>query len=443
MSPGNERHTRVSDSKPWDITNDNTIPMENLYEKYQQSTQICTDSRNLTPGCLFVCLKGANFDGNKFAADVLAQGAKYVITENRELAGNPQAIVVDDALKTLQQLAHYHREQLKIPVIGITGTNGKTTTKELVSTVLSTTYKTACTQGNLNNHIGVPLTLLSIRPEHEMAVVEMGANHPGEIADLCAISDPDYGLITNIGVAHIEGFGSKENIITTKKALYRHVIAKNGTLFVNESDAILRDGLSHEKVVFYGKDAEDHIVEMNPYLTIRIGEETVETHLTGSYNIWNFLAAAAVGRYFHIADNVIAKALGNYVPSNHRSQVNRIGSNVIISDYYNANLTSMTAALKNLSQLTHPRKVAILGDMRELGDLSLEAHTEIFQLIENLGIEAYFVGSEFARVADRHVFADVEEANAYFTEHPLDNTMVLIKGSNSMHLNKLTAILGA
>ena len=212
---------------------------------------------------------------------------------------------------------------------------------------------------------------------------------------------------------------------------------------MNETDTILRDGLTYDKVVFYGKDAESQIVSMNPYLTIRIGEKTVETHLTGSYNIWNFLGAAAIGRYFRIKDNVIAKALGDYMPSNHRSQVNRIGSNIIISDYYNANLTSMTAALKNLSQLEHPRKVAILGDMRELGDLSVEAHTEIFHLTENLGIETYFVGQEFAKVTSKNVFADAEEANRYFTEHPLENAMILIKGSNSMHLNKLTAILEA
>ena len=416
--------------------------MKNLYEKYQQSSCVCTDSRNLTPDCLFVCLKGANFDGNKFAAEVLEQGAKFVITENRELMGDPRAVVVDDALETLQKLAHYHRQQLTMPVIGITGTNGKTTTKELINAVLSTTYKTTCTKGNLNNHIGVPLTLLSIKPTDEMAIVEMGANHVGEIDALCQIAEPTYGLITNIGVAHIEGFGSKENIIKTKKALYQHVIANNGTLFVNETDTILRDGLTYDKVVFYGKDAESQIVSMNPYLTIRIGEETVETHLTGSYNIWNFLGAAAIGRYFHIADSVIAKALGDYVPSNHRSQVNRIGNNVIISDYYNANLTSMTAALKNLAQLDHPRKVAVLGDMRELGDLSVEAHTEISQLVENLHIEGYFVGTEFAKVVKKNNFTDVEEANAYFTAHPLENAMVLIKGSNSMHLNKLTAILG-
>ena len=415
--------------------------MENLYKKYQQSSCVCTDSRNLTPDCLFVCLKGANFDGNKFAAEVLEQGAKYVITENHDLQDNLRAVVVDDALKTLQQLANYHRQQLKMPVIGITGTNGKTTTKELINAVLSTTYKTACTKGNLNNHIGVPLTLLSIKLTDEMAIVEMGANHVGEIADLCAIADPDYGLITNIGVAHIEGFGSRENIIQTKKALYRHVIAQGGTLFVNETDNVLCNGLSYDNVVYYGQNAEDQIVSMNPYLTIRVGIETVETHLTGSYNIWNFMAATAVGRFFQIPDNVIAKALGNYVPSNHRSQVDRIGSNVIISDYYNANLTSMTAALKNLSQLDHQRKVAILGDMRELGDLSVEAHTEISQLADNLHIETYFVGQEFAKVVKNNVFADVEEANAYFTAHPLENAMVLIKGSNSMHLNKLTAIL--
>jgi len=415
--------------------------MNNLYEKYQNSSCVCTDSRNLTPNCLFVCLKGANFDGNKFAAEVLEQGAAYVITENRDLQDNPRAVVVDDALKTLQQLANYHRQQLKMPVIGITGTNGKTTTKELINAVLSSTYKTACTKGNLNNHIGVPLTLLSIKPTDEIAIVEMGANHVGEIDDLCKIAEPTFGLITNIGVAHIEGFGSKENIIKTKKALYQHVIANNGTLFVNETDEILRQNLNYDKVVFYGKDAEKQIVEMNPYLRIRVGNVEVDTHLTGSYNIWNFMAAAAVGRYFHIADEVIAKALGNYVPSNHRSQVDRIGSNVIISDYYNANLTSMTAALKNLSQLEHPRKVAILGDMRELGDLSVEAHTEIAQLAENLHIETYFVGQEFGKVVKNNIFADAEEANAYFTAHPLENAMVLIKGSNSMHLNKLTAIL--
>ena len=427
------------------MKDDETInsDMRNIYEKYQQSSGVCTDSRNLLPDCLFVCLKGANFDGNKFAAEVLEQGAKYVITENRELLENPRAVVVDDALKTLQQLANYHRHQLKIPVIGITGTNGKTTTKELINAVLSTTYKTACTKGNLNNHIGMPLTLLSINPTDEIAIVEMGANHVGEIDDLCKIAEPTFGLITNIGVAHIEGFGSKENIIKTKKALYEHVIANQGTLFVNETDTVLRDGLAYDKIVFYGKDAEQQIVAMNPYLTIRIGEQVVDTHLTGSYNIWNFMAATAVGRYFHISDDTIAKALSDYVPSNHRSQVNRIGSNVIISDYYNANLTSMTAALRNLSQLEHPRKVAVLGDMRELGDLSLEAHTEIFQLTESLGIEAYLVGQEFAKVTSKNIFADVEEANGYFTKHPLENAMVLIKGSNSMHLNRLTAILGA
>lgn len=416
--------------------------MKKLYEKYLQTSGVCTDSRNLTEECLFVCLKGANFDGNRFAAEVLEQGAKYVITENRDLLGNPRAIVVEDSLLTLQQLAHYHRQQLKMPVIGITGTNGKTTTKELINAVLSSTYKTTCTKGNLNNHIGVPLTLLSIKPTDEMAIVEMGANHVGEIDALCQIAEPDFGLITNIGVAHIEGFGSKENIIKTKKALYQHVIAKKGTLFVNECDPILKENLHYDNVVFYGKDAENQIVSMNPYLTIRIGAETVATHLTGSYNIWNFLGAAAIGRFFHIEDHAIAKALGDYVPSNHRSQVNRIGSNIIISDYYNANLTSMTAALKNLAQLEHPRKVAVLGDMRELGDLSVEAHTEIAQLTDNLHIETYFVGQEFGKVTSQNTFADVEEANAHFTAHPIENAMILVKGSNSMHLNKLTAILG-
>ncbi len=412
-----------------------------IYQKYLQSSKICTDSRNLEQNCMFVCLKGANFDGNRFAKDVLDKGAAFVITDNRELAGDQRAIIVDDTLKTLQDLANYHRRQLDIPVIGITGTNGKTTTKELVNTVLSAKYKTYCTQGNLNNHIGVPLTLLSIKKDAEIAIVEMGANHPGEIDDLCKIAEPNYGLITNIGIAHIEGFGSKENIINTKKALYRHVIKNNGILFVNESDSVLRENLDYQNVIFYGKNAENNIVDMDPFLTIKIGEETIKTNLTGNYNIMNFLAAAAVGSFFKVPENLISKSLAEYVPSNHRSQVNRIGSNIIISDYYNANLTSMSAAIRNLSQLNHSHKVAILGDMLELGELSETAHREILKMTEEAGIETYFVGKEFAKVTSKNTFPDVEHADDYFKSHPLNNAMVLIKGSNSVHLNKLQSIL--
>lgn len=417
------------------------MKIEDIYKIFQSCAGVCTDSRNLTDNCLFVCLKGANFDGNTFAESALEKGAAFVITENPNLKDNDRCIVVDNSLETLQRLAHYHRTQLSIPVIGITGTNGKTTTKELVNAVLSEKFKTACTKGNLNNHIGVPLTLLSIKTSDEIAIVEMGANHVGEIADLCKIAKPNFGTITNIGVAHIEGFGSVDNIIKTKKALYESVIASNGTLFVNEKDEILRQNLNYSKVHFYGKDAENCIVNMNPYLTINLGDKEIKTNLTGSYNIWNFLCAAEIGKYFGVSNEQIAHAFEKYLPSNHRSQVNNIGSNVVISDYYNANLTSMTAALKNLSQLDHPNKVAILGDMLELGDLSQDAHNQIVELTKSLNITTYFVGKEFSKIVNNNSFSDVEEANSYFKINILRDSLILIKGSNSIHLNKLSSIL--
>ena len=415
--------------------------MEKLYKLYLEHPQICTDTRNIIPDSIFVCLKGERFDGNTFALNALEQGAAYVITENADLSENPKCIVVSNSLRTLQDLAAYHRQQLKIPVIGITGTNGKTTTKELVSTVLSQKFRTAYTKGNLNNHIGVPLTLLSIKPTDEIAIVEMGANHPGEIADLCAIARPNFGLITNVGKAHIEGFGSEAEIIHTKKALYRSVMQDHGTLFVNVNDKVLRDGLDYDSVFYYADGGEDNIVNMSPYLRIRVAGHEVDTHLTGSYNIFNFLAAAAVGHYFGVTDTQIAEALGAYVPSNHRSQINEIGSNIIISDYYNANPTSMEAAVRNLAKLNHPNKLAILGDMRELGSISHEEHLRIVGLCKELGIKTIYVGSEFCSIQPEHGFADVEALNQHLIEHPITDSLILVKGSNSIHLDKLSALL--
>ena len=415
--------------------------MEELYDIYIKHPQICTDTRNIIPGCIFVCLKGERFDGNQFALTALEQGAAHVITENADLADNPHCTVVSDSLKTLQDLAAYHRRQLKIPVIGITGTNGKTTTKELVAAVLSQKFQTAYTKGNLNNHIGVPLTLLSIKPSDDIAIVEMGANHPGEIADLCAIARPNFGLITNVGKAHIEGFGSEAEIIHTKKALYRSVIQDHGTLFVNINDKILRDGLDYDSVFYYAEGGEDNILDMSPFLRIRVAGKEIDTQLTGSYNIYNFLAAAAVGHYFGVTDDQIAKALAQYTPSNHRSQINKIGTNTVISDYYNANPTSMEAAVRNLAKLKHPHKLAILGDMRELGPISREEHLKIIQLCATLQLETLFVGTEFGAHQPEHCFRDVDELNQALLAHPVSDSLILIKGSNSMHLDKLSAIL--
>ncbi|MBO4489558.1 MAG: UDP-N-acetylmuramoyl-tripeptide--D-alanyl-D-alanine ligase [Bacteroidales bacterium] len=414
--------------------------MKKLYQKYLEHPIVCTDSRNITPGCLFFCLKGERFDGNQFAEQALQDGAGFVVTERTDLAGNPQMIVVGDVLETLQLLAAYHRQQLRIPVIGITGTNGKTTTKELTAAVLSEKFRTACTRGNFNNHIGVPLTLLSIRPEHEIAIVEMGANHPGEIADLCRIARPDHGLITNIGKAHIEGFGSVEEIIHTKKALYRSVMADHGTLFVNLNDAILQQGLDYEKVIYYAQGGEKRIASLAPYLEISLEHANVMTHLTGSYNVYNCLGAAAIGQFFGVTEEKVAHALSHYEPSNHRSQIDEIKGNTIISDYYNANPTSMEAALRNLAMLKAPHKLAILGDMLELGAISSQEHLHIIKLCQELCIEAFFVGANFAEHHPEHSFMNVEELNAALALHPVEGHLILVKGSNGMHLGQLSLL---
>lgn len=406
-----------------------------IYRRFLQHPVVCTDSRQLMPGCIFFCLKGANFDGNEFAEQVLKDGAACVVTERQDLPADERIVVAGDVLKTLQDLAKCHRGQLTIPVIGITGTNGKTTTKELIAAVLSKKYRTACTRGNLNNHIGVPLTLLSIKPADEMAVVEMGANHPGEIGQLCELSQPGYGIITNIGKAHIEGFGSAEEIVRTKKALYRAVMRRKGILFVNAGDEILRRNLDYGPVVYYGGNGG--ILSMTPCLRIHVAGHDIDTHLTGIYNIHNFLCAAAVGHYFGVPDDDIAAALSAYRPSNHRSQIGQIGGNTFISDYYNANPTSMEAALRNLHELEAPRKVAILGDMLELGNISREEHSKIMALCEKFGFETYFVGSEFMALQPARSFPDVAALDDYLENHPVREALVLVKGSNGIHLDKL------
>lgn len=421
--------------------------MDSLYNLFLQYPSVSTDTRNIVPDSIFICLKGDNFDGNQFALQALDQGARYVVTEDLNLGDNPRCIVVDDCLKTLQDLSLYHRKKLTIPIIGITGTNGKTTTKELIAAVLSKKYATAFTKGNLNNHIGVPLTLLNIKPCHDIAVVEMGANHVGEIADLCKLSLPDFGVITNVGKAHIEGFGSVENIIATKTALYRAVIENKGTLFVNADDALLMNQLHYDKVVYYGQHGTDNVcgevIKMTPYLVVRIFDRIVETNLTGFYNLYNILCAAAIGNYFKVPADAIAEAIAGYVPSNNRSQIVRQGSNVIIADYYNANPTSMDAALNNLFLMDSPNKAAILGDMFELGDVSVEEHCRIIDICEKYQLAAFFIGHEFYSLHPNkdNFFPDVETFNALMKQLPFENCMVLIKGSRGVHLEKLDFLI--
>ena len=401
--------------------------IKELYEKFLQFPFVCTDTRKIIPNSLFFCLKGDNFDGNLFAEEALEKGARYVITG-------------DNALKTLQQLANYHRSQLKIPIIGITGTNGKTTTKELIASVLSKKYKTAYTQGNLNNHIGVPLTLLSIKKEDEIAVIEMGANHAKEIEELCQIAQPDYGLITNIGKAHLEGFGSIECIIETKTALYRAA----QVLFVNAEDEVLRqkaESRRQKEIQFYGKNTNvtGHIIEMNPYLIIDLFGKKIQTYLTGNYNLPNILGAAAIGRFFGVPNQDICDAIAEYFPQNHRSQIIKSNTNTIIADYYNANPTSMKVALDNLLQLEAPHKLAILGDMLELGESSLPEHQIIVDFCKEKKLEAIFIGSVFYTLKNKHFlfFMNVEDCNNYLKNKKLKNNFVLLKGSRGMYFENI------
>ena len=397
------------------------------------------------PAAVFFALKGERFDGNDFALEVAEQGvASLVVADRQSLPDHPRIVKVDNTLLTLQELARYHRQQMHgLKVIAITGTNGKTTTKELVSTVLSKKYKTIFTQGNFNNHIGVPLTLLRITPETEIAVVEMGANHPGEIKTLANLACPDYGIITNIGKAHLEGFGSFEGVIKTKNELYDNIKANHKTAFVNGDNALLTglaEGLNHTT---YGSSNGNCVVKMgscDPFLSVIWNGLTIQTHLVGSYNYENVAAAIAVGSHFGVSEADIKEALEAYQPTNSRSQVIE-GRNRIIMDAYNANPTSMTASVKNFRDISGDNALLILGDMRELGDASEQEHKAILQLLKESGFkQAFLVGSCFSQYNDNPdylTFPDVENLTAYLEQHPVEGHTILVKGSHSIQLEKV------
>ncbi len=427
-----------------------TKMIETIYQHFTKVYRISTDSRKIEDGAVFFALKGENFDANDFALQVAEEGkASLVIADRKDLPKHERILIVDDALKALQQLAQYHRQQMKATVIGITGTNGKTTTKELVSAVLAKKYRLIHTMGNLNNHIGVPLTLLSIKPDTEMAVVEMGANHPGEIADLCLLSDPDFGLITNVGKAHLEGFGSFEGVIETKTALYRHIKANGQAVFVNRMNGILWQRSEGQNRIIYGCHCDaDYPVEQgpcNPYLIVKWQEQEVRTRLVGVYNFENVAAAIAVGSYFGVKKEDIIEALESYTPTNSRSQVIDTEKNHIIMDAYNANPTSMQAALRNFANICGERHLLILGDMRELGSASEEEHRNILNLMKELGFkEAYLVGQNFCAYngnADWKTFENVTDLCQYLESQPVSGKTILVKGSNSIQLGKVLPLL--
>lgn len=423
-----------------------------LYHNHIRGHRVTTDSRQIQPGDIFIALRGENFDGNLYARQALEQGAALAIIDHPDCQ-DEHTVLVSDTLTFLQELAHYHRHQLNIPILGITGTNGKTTTKELCHAVLSAQFKTQATQGNLNNHIGVPLTLLSMDETTEIGIVEMGANHPGEIKTLCDIADPDLGIITNIGQAHLEGFGSYENIIETKTALYRHVQAKNGKLFVHAEDPLLMRLTTGTQRYTYGQQGDflkGEVKQTIPYLVYALktlkGDLYVKTHLVGGYNFANAMAASAAGFYFGIDPLLIQKAIEGYHPSNLRSQLLKTGQNTIILDAYNANPSSMQAALGNFIEMPGERKTVILGEMRELGASSEKAHQDLVQQALQGNFEQIFlIGDNFEHCSDNLTFItwlkDTEALIAYLKSHPLSGRFIFVKGSRGNQLERIVEYL--
>ena len=429
------------------------MTVEDIYGLFRKCTGVTTDSRKCGPGLMFFALKGERFDGNNFVRGALEQGCPYAVMDNPEFyeSTDSRMILVDNVLSTLQQVAALHRRTLGTPVIGITGTNGKTTTKELTNAVMSTTYNVLCTQGNLNNSIGVPLTVLGLEPEHEYAIVEMGASHPGDIKELVEVSQPDFGLITNVGKAHLLGFGSFEGVKRTKGELYDWLREHNGTAFVNRDNEHLQQMCAGLPLVEYGKPGqkgllvEGEVLECNPFVKFRwrSGEgnwHTVQTNLIGAYNVDNALAAITIGLKFGVTEQDASEAVAGYKPQNNRSQLTETGRNHLVVDAYNANPTSMAAALENFSMIQAQDKMLILGDMRELGEASDAEHKRIVEELRNYGFtEVWLVGSEFAKAAQGsgfRLFPDVEAVKEALKSEPVNGKTILIKGSNSIGLTK-------
>ena len=422
-----------------------------LYDLFIHHPAITIDSRNCPMGSIFFALKGERFDGNRYAGQALAAGCAYAVIDNPEYEEGERTILVDNVLKTLQQLAHHHRKILGIPVIGITGTNGKTTTKELLAAVLSTKFNTLYTEGNLNNQIGVPLTLLRLNHDHEMAVIEMGASHPCDIKELVDIVHPNYGIITNVGRAHLEGFGSFDGVIRTKGELYDYLRHAKGKIFINRENPYLQPIAKGIEQITYGYDdqafASGQVVSSAPFLVFNWKQQgkihTVETHLIGAYNLDNVLAAVAVGRYFKIPAERISRAIAAYEPTNHRSQLMRTEANVLIIDAYNANPSSMKVALDNFIALPEGPKAVILGDMKELGPDSEALHREVARQLRTAGFDRVFLcGEEFARAGEPFdTFPSTEALMEELRQRPLKGYHVLIKGSHGMGLERIVELL--
>lgn len=427
--------------------------IQDLYSIYQHHPQVNTDTRKDLKDSIFFCLKGPNFDANTFVDEALDKGAAHVVSDSPLNKGKDRVTVVADVLKTLQALAAHHRSQFTFPVIGLTGSNGKTTNKELIAAVLSERYRTYFTAGNLNNHIGVPLTLLSIPLNAEMAVIEMGANHQGEIRDLSAICKPDYGMITNIGKAHLEGFGGAEGVIKGKKELFDHIEKNGGKVFVNGDDPLLSRLSANLNSIYFGKNGanyfvEGEIIESSPLISFKYKHEgtaskEVKTNLVGGYNFYNLLAAACIGSYFDIKMSNVEQALENYVPTNNRSQMLKTDTNEIILDAYNANPSSMEAAVENLNIQVAASKYALLGEMRELGVTTTEEHQILIDKLKRLGINAILVGNGYKLCNKKgfNWFENSIDLIDFLKDNPIKDSLILLKGSRAVAMEKVVDFL--
>jgi len=430
--------------------------IESLYQLYLKHRVVCTDTRTIIKDCLFFALKGERFDANTFAEQALQQGAAFAIVDDVAFATHKKCILVSDVLTTLQNLAQHHRQQLTIPVIGLTGSNGKTTTKELIKAVLAKKYKTFATSGNLNNHIGVPLSILSLPPEVEIAIIEMGANHQKEIEMLCQIAQPTHGLITNVGMAHLDGFGGFEGVKKGKAELYTYLKQTNGYAFVYRDNPYLIEmstAANLNKIVFYGTAKENTIsgklIDADPLIelewTYRESTFKAKANLTGTYNFENILAAICIANFFEVKPESINSGLANYFPVNNRSQLTKTEHNRVICDFYNANPSSMSVALTNLKALSGKHKTIIIGDMFELGAEAAQQHKRIIELATELNFEEMiFIGEHFFEFKDRlngKFFKARNEASAYLSENVIKNSLVLLKGSRGMALEALLPLL--
>lgn len=435
------------------------MEIQDLYKLYKQSVGICTDSRKVTDGCMYIALKGDTFDGNVFALEALAKGASYSVTDDMTLVETKGLIKVADGLKALQDLSSYHRHQFDIPVIGITGSNGKTTTKELMLAVLSQKFNVLATAGNFNNHIGVPLTLFGLNSTHEIAIIEMGASRQGEIKELCDIADPNFGIITNIGKAHLATMGGLEGVLKTKAELFDHVRGIGGKLLVHSCDKQLMENTKNDVVFHYGAlatdDVEGRIVRNGNLVSVQWNRKDsgrtianapiVPTNLTGTYNLPNIMAAVATGIVFGLSDAEIAAGISSYEPANNRSEVRKKGSNTFILDAYNANPSSMEVAINNLVGSDGANHSVILGEMLEVGPTSAAEHKAICERLQTLKMKTVcLVGSEFYPFRndfEYNFFEDVNELNEWLSAHPFENETVLIKGSRGNKLEKAAELL--